>query len=94
MSMAAMKTSQARQKSGKREAEEELFGKFSDGKQQKRIEKGLLMTEHFSTLNDRCFFMRANLLFLSFLLARAKRWATNHNKPQGRVFWMPLDQSG
>ena len=63
MSMAAMKTSQARQKSGKREAEEELFGKFSDGKQQKRIEKGLSMTEHLPTLNDRCFFMRANLSF-------------------------------
>ena len=94
MSMAAMKTSQARQKSGKREAEEELFGKFSDGKQQKRIEKGLSMTEHLPTLNDRCFFMRANLSFLQVSVVFVGQGETMRNKPQGRVFWMPLDQSG
>ena len=73
MSMAAMKTSQARQKSGKREAEEELFGKFSDGKQQKRIKKGPSMTEHLQMID--AFYESSNL---SLFLARAKRWATNH----------------
>ena len=91
MSMAAMKTSQARQKSGKREAEEELFGKFSDGKQQKRIKKGPSMTDHLPTLNDRCFFMRANLSFSVVFVGQGKTIST---QPQGRVFWMPLDQSG